>query len=745
MPARGSPVVLNWLAEAGLSAYAPGFENFSADDFKSLLMQDYGKYGVTDMDSKQRLFRLIKRVSSDDTAYPAPKRSNASPAPDAKGLLGNAGLLDLDTHDSSLLSEDIYSAPAHHGPAVVAGHVLPGLNGHHQPASSSAAAFVEESNPPKIRVVVRKRPLNTKELEKGEDDIIEVAMKDASLIVNELKVKVDLTKFTERHLFSFDDALDESVGNDEVYRSTVQPLVATIFKNGKATCFAYGQTGSGKTFTMQPLPMRAARDMFALLEDPQFADLSLFVSCFEIYGGKLYDLLNGRKRLNMMEDGKKRVCIVDLKEVEVNDEDIIQQLMEHSNANRSTGSTGANSESSRSHSIMQFCLRKLKDGGEPGKQIGKISFIDLAGSERGADTYDNDRQTRLEGAEINKSLLALKECIRALDSVARHVPFRGSKLTEVLRDSFVGEEARTVMIANVSPNALSCEHTLNTLRYADRVKELRKDFVKKAPGPVAEAAAPIRSLAPPPTNMAQANNARGEGKAGVFVANRNISPRPQRPLSPRDQPTAAPSPQARLSPTPAAVPPSSRGNLEPVSPRPARKKGSALSSRDPSPPPKTSWADGHAHPAADRALEQQPSSRCRRSRTPVRRTTSRDSDITQQYLDDGGDAEEQQLEQDRNLLYQQLQDEEDELITAHRKQIEATMAIVREEMNLLAQVDQPGSLIDTYVERLELIIQEKSRGIRDLQKLLDSFKSRLQQEEVFSKSMGKNKLKDFLK
>ncbi|KAL3160225.1 hypothetical protein ABBQ32_010980 [Trebouxia sp. C0010 RCD-2024] len=741
MPLRGSPLVLDWLAEAGLSAYAPGFANFSVEDFKSLLMQDYGKYGVTDMDSKQRLFRLIKRVSSEDTSYPAPKRANASPAPDAKGLLGNAGLLDLEAHDSSLLSEELYSAPAQHGPAVVAGHVLPGLG---QQASSSAAAFVEESNPPKIRVVVRKRPLNTKELEKGEEDIIEVAMRDASLIVNELKVKVDLTKFTERHVFNFDDALDESVGNDEVYRSTVQPLVATIFKNGKATCFAYGQTGSGKTFTMQPLPMRAARDMFALLEDPQFADLSLFVSCFEIYGGKLYDLLNGRKRLDMREDGKKRVCIVDLKEVEVNDEDIIQQLMEHSNANRSTGSTGANSESSRSHSIMQFCLRKLKDGGEPGKQIGKISFIDLAGSERGADTYDNDRQTRLEGAEINKSLLALKECIRALDSVARHVPFRGSKLTEVLRDSFVGEEARTVMIANVSPNALSCEHTLNTLRYADRVKELRKDFVKRAPPSAAEVAAPIRSLAPPPTNMAQANNARGEGKAGVFVANRNLSPRGQRPLSPRDQPPAAPSPQARISPTPAAAPPPNRGNVEPLSPRPARRKGSAPSSRDPSPPPRNSWADGQAQAAADRALEQQ-ASRNRRSRTPVKRTNSRDSDMTQHYLEDAGDAEEQQLERERNLLYQQLQDEEDELITAHRKQIEATMAIVREEMNLLAQVDQPGSLIDTYVEKLELIIQEKSKGIRDLQTLLDSFKSRLQQEEVFSKSMGKSKKKSFLK
>lgn len=185
MPLRGSPVVLDWLAEAGLSAYASGFANFSIDDFKSLLMQDYGKYGVTDMDSKQRLFRLIKRVSSEDTSYPAPKRANASPAPDAKGLLGNAGLLDLEAHDSSLLSEvkcgyscpalalakellslliyyalqELYSAPAHHGPAVVAGHVLPGLD---QPAPSSAAAFVEESNPPKIRVVVRKRPLNSK-------------------------------------------------------------------------------------------------------------------------------------------------------------------------------------------------------------------------------------------------------------------------------------------------------------------------------------------------------------------------------------------------------------------------------------------------------------------------------------------------------------------------------------------------------------------------------------------------------
>jgi len=78
----------------------------------------------------------------------------------------------------------------------------------------------------------------------------------------------------------------------------------------------------------------------------------------------------------------------------------------------------------------------------------------------------------MEGAEINKSLLALKECIRALGRKGAHLPFRASKLTQVLRDSFIGEKSRTCMIAMISPGLSSCEHSLNTLRYADRVKEL---------------------------------------------------------------------------------------------------------------------------------------------------------------------------------------------------------------------------------------------------------------------------------
>lgn len=122
---------------------------------------------------------------------------------------------------------------------------------------------------------------------------------------------------------------------------------------------------------------------------------------------------------------------------------------------------------------MQVLLKPAgkKKSVEP---IGKLSFIDLAGSERGADRGETDLKTRMEGAEINKSLLALKECIRALDLDKRHTPFRQSKLTQVLKDSFVGN-SRTCMIATISPNQSNSEHTLNTLRYADRVKELKNE------------------------------------------------------------------------------------------------------------------------------------------------------------------------------------------------------------------------------------------------------------------------------
>lgn len=159
---------------------------------------------------------------------------------------------------------------------------------------------------------------------------------------------------------------------------------------------------------------------------------------------------------------------MNLTEVQVSDVDSIMETLQVGMGLRAQGSTGANAESSRSHAIMQMQLK------HSGRLYSKISFIDLAGSERGADTMHTDKQTKLDGAEINKSLLALKECIRALDLDKKHTPFRGSKLTQVLKDSFVGN-SKTTMIANISPASNCSEHTLNTLRYADRVKELKKD------------------------------------------------------------------------------------------------------------------------------------------------------------------------------------------------------------------------------------------------------------------------------
>ena len=214
------------------------------------------------------------------------------------------------------------------------------------------------------------------------------------------------------------------------------------------------------------LYVMAAEDVFKLLSKSN-QGLKVYISFYEIYCGKLHDLLNDRQQLYAREDANQNVNIIGLKEWSVGNVEDIMKVIEFGLSVRMVGVTGANDESSRSHAVLQI---SLKNGN---KLHGKISFIDLAGSERGADTVENSKQTRIDGAEINKSLLALKECIRALDQDKRHTPFRGSILTQVLKDSFVGR-CRTVMIANVSPSNINCEHTLNTLRYADRVKELRK-------------------------------------------------------------------------------------------------------------------------------------------------------------------------------------------------------------------------------------------------------------------------------
>ena len=333
-----------------------------------------------------------------------------------------------------------------------------------------------ETTKQKIIVAIRKRPLSKKENNKNEKDIIKINPPN-TLIVKELRLKVDLTKYIEEHNFNFDAVYDETITNEKLYKSLLQPLILNAFNKSKVSCFAYGQTGSGKTFTMMGdiknnipgLYLLAANDIFYLLKNGKYSHLIVGISFFEIYCGKAYDLLNDRDLCYIRVDAKENVNIVGLNEKIINNTESLMNLINYGMSVRITGQTGMNDNSSRSHAILQISLRDR----DTRKMYGKMNFIDLAGSERGADVKDQDRQTRFDGAEINKSLLALKECIRALDMEKRHLPFRGSKLTLVLKDSFIGN-CKTVMIGNISPSVGACEHTLNTLRYADRVKELKK-------------------------------------------------------------------------------------------------------------------------------------------------------------------------------------------------------------------------------------------------------------------------------
>jgi hypothetical protein len=373
---------------------------------------------------------------------------------------------------------------------------------------------------PRIKVVVRKRPMSRKEAAAAEMDTVRCTTR-RTLQVHEIKRKVDLTRFTEVHEFSIDDAFDETVSTEYIYQKTAAPLIGGLLRGANATCFAYGQTGSGKTFTMMGdvkegrmvydpsqrqnlgLYVLAARDLFRMLQGWEqrqapsvpmvgghpkkgIRRLAVVISFFEIYGGKLFDLLNAREALKALVDAQGDVIVMGVAERRVEGVEGLLKLIDQGLAARSTGTTGANSDSSRSHAVLQIVLAEAVADGKGGvvvltdnrtkkvKALGKFSVIDLAGSERGADTMHNDKKTRLEGAEINKSLLALKECIRSLYQESDYNPFRGSKLTQVLKDSFVGD-SRTVMIANISPNMSNTEHTLNTLRYAYRVKEIRRD------------------------------------------------------------------------------------------------------------------------------------------------------------------------------------------------------------------------------------------------------------------------------
>ena len=497
----------------------------------------------------------------------------------------------------------------------------------------------------------------------------------SQLLLAEPKQKVDLTKYTCTHKFCFDEVFSEGCSNREVYDRTAATLVDTVFEGGYATCFAYGQTGSGKTYTMigcgkeQGLYAMAASDIFRRLQP----GMQISVSFYEIYAGRLFDLLNNREKLRPLEDSKQAVIICGLKEFSVANVAEMMQLIDSGNRVRSSGCTGANDASSRSHAILAINLKQAS------KFVGKFTFIDLAGSERGCDTLDCDRQTRLEGAQINKSLLALKECIRSLDQNHKHVPFRGSKLTEVLRDSFTGN-CRTVMIGAVSPGSLSSEHTLNTLRYADRVKELRHGAASGGEATEHTQADEI-FMGPLPTEIVETLQ---EPKSARLPPSQPFAPRKSVAL--KSVPTQSPPPtgQRTANPTRTRAPPPTVNKARPQTPRQG-------------------------------APTRVPSSSCNVARHRA------------VIVEDPQEAQAR-----HEALIQKILAFEETCVASHREVLDEQMSDIKQEFREIAALDEPNSSIDAYVRTVLRVVEKKQQRIAAFAAQVVELKQLLEEEEVMS-------------
>jgi len=639
-------------------------------------------------------------------------------------------------------------------------------------------------NTPKIRVAIRKRPLGRKELQRNDADIVDIRGVQTT-VVRETKTKVDLTKYIEEHAFNFDRAFDETATNQQIYFETLRPLIDALFNRAKVTCFAYGQTGSGKTYTMMGdstsaleqntcpgLYLLAAQDIFALLEQPAFKHLGVYVSFYEIYCSKLHDLLNDRQLLHAREDAKQNVNIVGLSEKRVVNVQSLMQIIDFGNSVRTTASTSANLDSSRSHAILQISLK------EGNKMFGKMSFIDLAGSERGADVVDTTKQTRMDGAEINKSLLALKECIRALDQDKKHTPFRGSKLTLVLKDSFTGN-CKTLMIGNISPSSAACEHTLNTLRYADRVKELKKPAEEK------QALSQVDLLAQQlmlprlnknatkiaikkdddeepaqewmPTPVPQTNKNRPASSSGkpnpLYAANQlpysnklasqlllNQQKQVNFPNQMNNNYMNAQPPQNLFENTYDYQEPVNGNKLMKDVVNTPKKQANLLNKLPINNYQPSLYQNVNPQPAVKNGKENIVNAEFQQNGNGVYGNNLAHNPVKE--------IEQMKIKNEEDLImlnqrHQQLINiilcEEEEVISTHRQHIDDIVDCVKQEMVLLNEVDKPASDIDEYVDSLDAILAHKMEMISMLRSRLHKFRGHLREEEALSKKFHEQK------
>lgn len=285
--------------------------------------------------------------------------------------------------------------------------------------------------------------------------------------------------------FAFDRIFDENASQAEVYEASAKPLLDSVLDGYNATVFAYGATGCGKTHTItgtvqEPgVIFMAMQELFERVGESAAEKVTeITLSYLEIYNETIRDLLapsTSRGGLMLREDANQAVSVAGLSTHRPQNVQEVMDMIMRGNELRTMSPTEANATSSRSHAVLQINVASKDRNAsvEEPHTMATLSIIDLAGSERASATK-NRGERLLEGANINKSLLALGSCINALCDPRKrnHVPYRNSKLTRLLKFS-LGGNCKTVMIVCVSPSSVHFDETQNTLRYANRAKNIQ--------------------------------------------------------------------------------------------------------------------------------------------------------------------------------------------------------------------------------------------------------------------------------
>ncbi|XP_065098784.1 kinesin-like protein KIF22 [Paramisgurnus dabryanus] len=335
----------------------------------------------------------------------------------------------------------------------------------------------------RVRVAVRLRPYMDKQDEKGEGPCVR------GLGPQKLEI-INWRNANETLQYQFDAFHCEKASQQEVFVSSVKPILSHILGGQNASVFAYGPTGAGKTHTMlgsqeQPgIIPRAVREVFHLVEAQEKGrdawEYSVGMSYLEIYNEKVLDLLSpGSQDLPIREDKDRNILIPGLTHVPLSSFSDFDSHFIPASLNRTTASTKLNQRSSRSHAVLLIKVVKSQRGPPHRQQTGKLYLIDLAGSEDNRRTGNQGIRLKESGA-INLSLFTLSKVVDALNTgVGGRVPYRDSKLTRLLQDS-LGGSAHSVMITNIAPEYKYYFDTFSALNFAAKSKLIvNRPFVRE--------------------------------------------------------------------------------------------------------------------------------------------------------------------------------------------------------------------------------------------------------------------------